>query len=145
MPEGYGRPANKDKREIMKAIGRIEGVTGKSAETRQMRVTQGRYTDEDFQRRLTGQNTALGKDIGEVGRQMGIRHREAKEREQAAAAKQAKSDAFRKESDRKSRNRDLTYDAQDRGQIPMFKENKASKAAGYSKGGMVKSHVNWSK
>jgi hypothetical protein len=151
MPKGFGRPQPGDQREIGRTIRRIEGLTGKTDETRGFRSDQVKYMDQDLNRRITGQNTAAGKDIGELDRLQTQEFREKK----AAAAQKATDDAqwaeHKKQQAQRDRNIDNTFAAQDRGQIPVFKENKASRAAGYRKGGMVgktrssKTHVNWGK
>ena len=68
MPKGYGRPYNKDKRQLLGAIGNIE--KSGDPEGKRMRAKQGQYSQEDFNRRLTHSNEAIGKDYGELNRQM---------------------------------------------------------------------------
>jgi len=68
MPKGYGRPYNKAKRNLLGTISGIE--KSGDPEGKRMRATQGKYSQEDFERRLTHSNEAIGKDYGELDRQM---------------------------------------------------------------------------
>ena len=68
MPKGYGRPYNKDKRQLLGAISNIE--KSGDPEGKRMRAKQGQYSQEDFSRRLSHSNEAIGKDYGELNRQM---------------------------------------------------------------------------